>query len=208
MYINEAWLAGFVEGDGCFSKQKSGNKYYPKIEIHQKNEEPLKAIVDNFGWKFYRGPKISRVYIGYSKAVESFKHLGPYLSSKRINQASKIGLWLNESSLEHNLDWFAGYYEAEGCLFSKNNGQVKKDGTKTVFAGLTVSQYYSRETSDFCLEAVGYGRVAGPYMARGKRRAFSYNLGGKEGIDLIESISHMLSNEKLEQLRRVKDRIG
>ena len=200
MYINEAWLAGFLEGDGCFSTnaQQGGRYVYPKFEIHQKNLEPLEAIRDTFGLGLYQG-KIGRVTAYSKKAQILFDDIAPFLSSKRIGQALDNRFIYDGRKLKHNMDWFAGYYEAEGCVYNKRNGTTDKN-----YVGLTISQYYADETSQFCLEAVGYGRVAGPYMANGERRAYSYNLSGQDAIKTIESIKHMLSTEKVEQLERVK----
>lgn len=199
MYISESWLAGFVEGDGCFSTNVQRGKYvYPKFEVHQKNLEPLEAIRDTFGLGLYQG-KIARVTAYGKKAQALFDVIAPYLSTKRIQQATANRFLYDGLKLPHNMEWFAGYYEAEGCLYNKKNGKTDKN-----YVGMTISQYYADETSQFCRNAVGHGRVAGPYMARGERRAYSFNLTGQDAIQTIESIKHMLSKEKLEQLERVR----
>lgn len=208
MYINEAWLAGFLEGDGCFSYQISNRKYrYPKIEIHQKNLEPLYAIRDAFGWSLVEGGRIPRVWVSNQRARDAFSMVAPYLSDKRIAQAIKNGFEYDSSKAAHNMSWFAGYYESEGCIHTKTNGQIRKDGTTKTYCALTISQYYDRQTSDYCVEACGRGRVGGPYMARGERRAYNFNLAGQEAIETVESIRHMLSQEKLAQLENVKNAI-
>ena len=200
MYISEAWLAGFVEGDGCFSTQRSNYKYFhPKIEIHQKNVEPLEAVAEVFGFRLYRGGRLPRVQTTGGRARSVFNVIAPYLSTKRIEQARARELTYDGVRAIHNLEWFAGYYEAEGCLYNKKNGKTDKN-----YIGMTISQYYADETSQFCLDAVGHGRVAGPYMAKGERRAYSFNLSGQDAIQTIESIKHMLSAEKVAQLERVK----
>jgi len=209
MYINEAWLAGFIEGDGCFSvnSQQGGRYVYPKIEIHQKNTEPLKAVRDQFGFGFSPGGKIPRVQIVGRPAQAVFDKISPYLSSKRIEQAETKGFIFNGVRKPHNRSWFAGYYEAEGCIYTKTNGQTKRDGSKTLFVAMTISQYYSDETSRFCKNALGFGRVAGPYMAKGERRAYSFNLSGRQAIQTVESIQNMLSEEKRHQLKEIKNAV-
>lgn len=200
MYISEAWLAGFVEGDGCFSTQRSNYKYFhPKIEIHQKNLEPLEAVRDTFGFRLYPGGRLPRVQTTGRRARETYSAIAPFLSEKRRLQASAREFTYSGGLAKHCLEWFAGYYEAEGCIYNKKNGTTDK-----IYVGMTISQYYSDETSQFCLNAVGHGRVAGPYMAKGERRAYSYNLSGTKAIETIESIKHMLSAEKVGQLERVK----
>lgn len=203
MYINEAWLSGFLEGDGCFStnSQQGGKYIYPKFEIHQKNLEPLEAIRDTFGMGLYAG-KIGRVTAYSKKAQGLYELVAPYLSNKRLAQAKANGFTFIGDNAPHDMDWFAGYYEAEGCIYSKTNGKTIKR-----YVGMTISQYYSDETSQFCLNAVGHGRVAGPYMAMGERRAYSFNLSGQDAIETIESIKHMLSAEKVAQLERVKSAV-
>lgn len=202
MYINNAWLAGFLEGDGCFSKNIQRGKYiYPKFEIHQKNLEPLEAIRDEFGLGLYKG-KIGRVTAYSKKAQSIFDDISPFLSSKRIQQAIDNGFIYNNKKADHNLDWFAGYYEAEGCIYIKKNGKTDKN-----YVALSISQYYSDETSQFCQNSLNIGRVAGPHMAKGIRRAYSFNLSGTDAIKTLESIKHMLSREKLGQLERVRSAI-
>ena len=200
MYINEAWLAGFLEGDGCFSTncQQGGKYVYPKFEIHQKNIEPLEAVRDTFGVGLYAG-KIGRVTAYGKKAQTLFHAVSPYLSDKRLGQAQANGFAYNGVKLVHDMDWFAGYYEAEGCIYTKTNGKTNKN-----YVGLTISQWYSDDTSQFCYNAVGHGRVAGPYMAKGERRAYSFNLSGLDAIKTVESLKHMLSAEKVAQLEKVK----
>lgn len=208
MEINEAWLAGFIEGDGCFSQNKSRGKAYPKIELHQKNIEPIDAVVRNFGfgkpYKYERKDSwLFSTRVNGRNAQAVFDLISPYLSDKRIEQATNRGLEYHGKKKAHDLSWFAGYYEAEGCIYTKTNGQVKRDGTKTLFVGMTISQYYSLQTSEFCRNALGFGRVAGPYLARGERRAYSFNLSGQQAIKTVESIKHMLSEEKHRQLEGV-----
>lgn len=205
MYITPAWLAGFIEGDGCFSvnSQQGGRYKYPKIEAHQKNLEPLEAIQSTFGMGLCRGKRLGVVTAYGARANEIFDIISPYLSSKRLNQAVQKGFSAPSHRKKHNLEWFAGYYEAEGCIYTKTNGQKRKDGSQKLFIAMTISQYYSDETSRFCQEALGFGRVAGPYMAAGERRAYSFNLSGNQAIRTVESIKHMLSKEKHRQLEEV-----
>lgn len=147
--------------------------------------------------------RLSRVQKTGKRAEEIFELISPFLSDKRLAQAKKSGFIYDGIKKSHDMDWFAGYYEAEGCLFNKNNGTTDK-----IYIGMTISQYYDVQTSNFCLNAVGYGRVAGPYMAKGERRAYSYNLSGQIAIETIESIKHMLSSEKIAQLERVKNAVN
>lgn len=199
-----------MEGDGCFSLNvQQGGKYtYRKIEIHQKNLEPLEAIEQKFGMGLYRGKKLGVATAYGARADSIFSVMSPYLSSRRLKQAAEKGFVDTSYRREHDLSWFAGYYEAEGCIHVKTNGQFRKDGTQKLFTALTISQYYSDETSRFCQKALGFGRVAGPYMARGEKRAYSFNLSGDEAIKTVESIKHMLSEEKHRQLEEVTDKIG
>lgn len=203
MYITEAWLAGFLEGDGCFStnSQQGGKYVYPKFEIHQKNLEPLEVVRDVFGVGLYLG-RIGRVTAYSKKAQSLFESIAPYLSDKRLAQAQENKFIYDGKKLPHNLEWFAGYYEAEGCVYTKTNGISDKR-----YAAMTISQYYGDQTSQFCVSAVGHGRVAGPYMAKGERRAYSFNLSGIDAIKTIESLKPMLSQQKIAQLERVKNDI-
>jgi len=205
MYITERWLAGFIEGDGCFShnSQQSGKYLYPKIEVHQKNREPLLAIKEKFGWSYYDGKRLGAVYIQGKRAQSFMNSVGYLMSSKRSAQALSRGFVIPTKTQDHDLEWFAGYYEAEGCIYIKTNGQKRIDGTKKLFCAMTISQYYSDETSKFCKNAFGTGRVAGPYMAKGELRAYSFNLSGQQAIKTVESIKHMLSQEKRRQLEEV-----
>lgn len=197
-----------MEGDGCFSlnRQQRGKYVYRKIEIHQKNLEPLEVIRNTYGMGLYKG-RLGVLSAYGSKADVLYAMMSPYLSEKRNSQAIKLGFVDSGLRKEHSLSWFAGYYEAEGCIYTKTNGQFRKDGTQKLFTALTISQYYSNETSRFCQEALGIGRVAGPHMARGERRAYSFNLSGEDAIRTVESIKHMLSNEKCRQLEKVSKKI-
>ena len=208
MYVSDEWIAGFVEGDGCFStnRQRGGKYVYPKIEVHQKNPEPLEAMT-HFGWKVTTNGKLGVAYCVGKNAQAVFDRISPWLSAKRLAQAEDNLFVYSGRKEAHGLDWFAGYYEAEGCVYTKTNGQIRKDGTQKKFCAMTISQYYSDETSRFCQKAVGTGRIAGPYMAYGERRAYSFNLFGQEAIETVEKIQHMLSQEKIAQLEKVKEQL-
>ena len=85
-----AWLAGFIDGDGCFYRHKRG----PRIAIYQNKRAILEEIMDMVGsgciTAFKPGPNTLRkqdgygLYIGGRVIVESLlRLLLPYLKVKR-----------------------------------------------------------------------------------------------------------------------------
>lgn len=89
--MNKAWLAGFIDGEGCiqFGKQKRG--IFPRILIVHTNKEILEEIRNIYTgdiqskrtkehWKtshFYR--------LAWTKAIELLRDVYPYLKLKKQN---------------------------------------------------------------------------------------------------------------------------
>ncbi len=90
-----AYIAGFVDGEGCIRIKKSnqsGNSYYVTFQATNSDPRPLRIIKSVFGGKvFYQETKPSgkiiwQYYITCSEAVDTLRALVGFLISKR-NQA-------------------------------------------------------------------------------------------------------------------------
>lgn len=100
--LETAWLAGLLEGEGCFLVRKSGGyKGSVSISLQMTDEDVVKKVADLFGTKIYgpHGPygasKLKTwqtLIVGY-EAANLMRTLLPYLGKRRREKV--------ESLLEH-----------------------------------------------------------------------------------------------------------
>ena len=125
-----AYIAGFVDGDGCigFSQRSNKNRYYPYLRIANTDMRILKFIKKFFGFgsiqianTTYRSSPNCKVCYYYQttnqKATKIITAIEPYLLLKKkqanlvIKFQSKVknyGYWNKNSKL---FDWQEGYYK-------------------------------------------------------------------------------------------------
>jgi hypothetical protein len=90
------WVAGFLEGEGCFSCSIRS----PKIEASQKQIEPLEKLKRIYGRKIksYRKRNINNWTIYGTKAIELMMTLFVLMSTNRRNAIRKvISIWRTTS---------------------------------------------------------------------------------------------------------------
>lgn len=88
-----ARMAGFLNGEGCFSLNRNGNYQYARFSIAQKEDtEDLQLFVDVFGGHL-NGP-YSGMYIYTTRRIgvvkEIFETLRPWLSKTKKSQALRV----------------------------------------------------------------------------------------------------------------------
>lgn len=204
-----------MEGDGCFSHnvQRRGERVYkyPTIVVTQNNLEPLVALKE-FGWSVWESKDTDkqrhRAYIYGNKARKMFFEIAPLLTSKRIQQARNYDMVWDGQSREHTIAWAAGFYEAEGCLHTRKNGYVRKDGTQKEFIQLDITQYYTNEPLFNMYKVLECGNVIGPYVAYETKDAFYFRITRTDDcISSFRRMSKYLSEKKNLQFTNVLDRL-
>ena len=98
------------------------------------------------------------------------------------------------------LAWAAGFFDGEGHTGFKS-------ATRDMQVGITQK---TRDVLDRFQRAVQLGNVNGPYPTkpRGRPQYFSYSVQGRRGvIEVMEKISPWLSQEKLGQYLKVRQRM-
>ncbi len=90
-----AWAAGFIEGEGCFTAQKTGESFSARVQVTQVAREPLDRLQRIFGFgKIYVRPAASprhndiHVYVaqGRGRAETVVGAIWPHLSRRRKKQ--------------------------------------------------------------------------------------------------------------------------
>jgi hypothetical protein len=128
------WLAGVIDGDGCFLVSKKG---YTSLEITMGLEDLpcLRYIQNKFGGnlKIRAGMKAYRYRLhnkeGMIKLVNAVN--GYILNSKRLpqlhNVCTKLNIVIKNPELPtKSSHWFAGFFDADGHIdFSLNEGKPK-----------------------------------------------------------------------------------
>ncbi len=118
------WLAGLIDGDGCFLISKEG---YPSLEItlNLADEKPLMQIKQQFGGsvKLRSGSKSIRYRLhnkpGLVNLINSIN--GEIRNTIRITQLKNICTLLNIKYLETkpltiNNSWIMGFFDSDGCI--------------------------------------------------------------------------------------------
>lgn|SRR5574342_376375 len=90
-----AWAAGFFDGEGStWANENSGNRKQVRMQVPQKNVEPLERFMKAVGWGKIYGPyrkKEFEIYVwrvyGEIKVSDILTKIGPYLSSIKFKQA-------------------------------------------------------------------------------------------------------------------------
>ena len=85
------WLAGLLEGDGCFDQRKvHGESPAPRISIGLIDEDTIKKVSKIWGSSYYQTPPrkekekvIYKSMISGSKALHIMKLLQPYMGERR-----------------------------------------------------------------------------------------------------------------------------
>lgn len=97
----KAWLAGFIDGDGCINFIKIRNNYYPRVIITNTDLQVLENIKDHIGGdirvnttNLRNHPKWKPGYqlrVSYSTAADLLGELLPYLQLKHDQALLAIG---------------------------------------------------------------------------------------------------------------------
>lgn len=87
-----------------------------------------------------------------------------------------------------SIDWCAGFFEGEGSANVRVHTK-KKGGKGCLCLALQISQVYREPLDAFC-EAVGVGKVRGPYGPYGGNRQayYSYDVVGQASIRVAEML--------------------
>ena len=103
--VDFAWAAGFIDGEGSFTVQKTKYKdkeyLYKRISAPQINREPLDRLSKILGGKVYgpydnsrfiRGSKVlySWVIINQKEFDSAVANISKYLSSIKLEQLTKV----------------------------------------------------------------------------------------------------------------------
>lgn len=199
MNVNEQWIAGFLEGDGYIRRGQ------PEITLSQQNLEPLIQCQQFLNAGTLREQKretpLYDLILGASASRELLSSIYPLLSKKRRSAADTWFTGFKPSLAERNMDWFSGFYEAEGGIFTKTNGTTTKR-----YPFVSITQYYDTETLDTCKNLLGVGTVKGPKKAAhsDKMVAFFYDVHGKKSYKVVDLIYDNLSKKKKQQIDNVK----
>ena len=106
-HISIEWLAGYIDGEGCFILPQGNRK--PEIKINSANYDLLSAIYEQFGGSFYNHGSATNTsrktwtwVLRGSEAVELTINLLLFLREKQ-NQAVGILAWVSGDDNRNNV---------------------------------------------------------------------------------------------------------
>ena len=100
--LNEEWVVGFIEGEGCFTRQHQDGKYYPVISVSQKEEEIIEKISEFFNMgSVTKHSKNNGVYELKIQGVSNCKKIASWLNGKLKSEKriKRFREWINEFNL-------------------------------------------------------------------------------------------------------------
>ena len=179
------WLAGLIDGDGCFLLSKKG---YASLEITMdiRDEHALQIIKNIYGGsiKLRSNANALRYRLhhkeGLLKVINDVN--GLIRNSYRLVQLNKICIKYNlnlilPKKLTYNDGWFSGFFDADGTIsINKTNW--------------TLSLSVSQKTSELLIPLVNiYGGHV--YIDRGNSQSFKWYISKKE--DILKLIDYFKS---------------
>jgi hypothetical protein len=175
------WLAGLIDGDGCFTLSKKG---YAALEITMdiRDERALHIIKNVYGGsiKLRSNSNALRYRLHHKSGLLNLIHdiNGEIRNPNRLIQLNKLGIKYNfdiiwPKPLTHDNNWLAGFFDADGTVTINNtNNQLS----------ISISQK-TTELLQPLIDLYG-GHI---YIDNGKSKSFKWYITKKEDIlNLIE----------------------
>lgn len=182
------WLAGLIDGDGCFLVSKSG---YTSCEITMgiEDERALMEIKQKLGGsvKLRAGINAVRYRLNNKKGMLDLlaRVNGHIRNPVRLKQLKLVCDTLNIELLEPSMldkdnNWFSGFFDADGSVtYSMKNG----------YPQLTISATNKHEENVKHFENVFSGKV---YYDKGGYGSFKWTIQGKE--DVLCFLDYVIKN--------------
>jgi hypothetical protein len=195
------WLAGLIDGDGCFLLSKKG---YASLEITMdiRDERALQIIKNVYGGsiKLRSGANALRYRLHHKAGLLAIIQNvnGLIRNSNRMVQLNKICekynlVFIYPSKLTFDSGWLSGFFDSDGSIsINSNNRQLS----------ITVSQK-STELLQPLVEIYG-GNI---YIDRGSHKSFKWYVTKRENIlTLIEYFKkHPARSAKINRLHLVPE---
>jgi hypothetical protein len=190
-----AWAAGFVDGEGCFSR--AGPTAH--VTASQTQLESLNILWNVLGTGTLKGPcekstaamkrKPQWIFYAYGDDVQAiYELIDPWLGAYRRGQARKV-LLLPEQPYEdtftalpfrERIAWAGGFFDGEGCFASI---------TETMTGRITHTDVQLLERFK---STVGFGKIYGPYAPHrtsfGKKPVYVYSTTGFERVQALLAV--------------------
>ena len=127
------WLAGLIDGDGCFHLTKKG---YASLEITMdlRDEHALHIVKNVYGGsiKLVSGMNALRYSLRHKQGFLSLVNdvNGEIRNSNRLLQLNKICLkyeipLIYPDKLQYENGWLSGFFDSDGCVtLNRSNGQL------------------------------------------------------------------------------------
>ena len=127
--IFDQWLAGLIDGDGCFQLTKKG---YASLEIVMRTRDKncLYLIKQKFGGsvKLRSGVNFLRYRLHHKKGIldlinavnGEIRNPIRLLELKKICEKYEINL-IYPLALNYNNGWFSGFFDADGSIYLNSN---------------------------------------------------------------------------------------
>lgn len=175
------WLAGLIDGDGCFLVSKSG---YTSCEITMgiEDEHALLEIKQKLGGSIKLRAGINAIrYRIHNKAgmLDLVTRVNGHIRNcVRLTQLKLVCKTLNITLLEPSIlnktnGWFSGFFDADGTVtYSMKNG----------YPQLTISVGNKLEENVKYYESIFAGKV---YYDKGGYGSYKWSIQSKEDIDMF-----------------------
>lgn len=118
LYLNNSWLAGFIDAEGCFIiKTEANNTVKLIFEISQKEEEILLNIKELLG-------VTTKIRKCDNKKGEPYWKLSIY---SKANRSKLIDYLTNNPLRSHKLEIYKKWIKANEIILNKSNKNYKEE---------------------------------------------------------------------------------
>lgn len=210
-----AWVAGYLEGEGCFqhmkcSKGRFGVYYYPRISSNSIDLDILQRLQRYSGIGGIAGPRQqgSRkpqwqwTASKSRQAAELMEAIYPFMGQRRRTTIDEIldsagrskSLRIGSRTLDH-FAWVVGFLEAEGSFYwmTLRQGKYGPYYYPRVGAGST-----DRDVIELLPQYTGLGQITGPYHRKAPRKsAWHWTITNKEdAVAFMEAVHPQMCSRR------------
>jgi hypothetical protein len=227
-----AWVAGYLEGEGCFHLQQVDNQRfglyrYPRVIAACTDLDVLQRLQRASGVGRIVGPTrrgtnspMWRWTVSTTReAVELMEAIYPFMGQRRRARIDEIldamgrtmsrrlgGRTLGGRTLDHHL-WVVGFLEAEGSFYwmTFRKGKYGPYYYPRVAAGGT-----DRDVIELLPTYTGIGRITGPYPRKPPRKAAWYwtVTAREDAVAFMKSIHPHMGQRRQARISEVLVRCG
>lgn len=208
------WLAGLLEGEGCFRLPPPCEPGYPRISLRMRDLDVVQKVAEKFGINYICATKpqfehhstIHQLTIRGSKALLTMGTIYPIMGERRKSQIERVFASVAKSpdpvieikipllDSEKELYWLAGLLEGEGSF----QAPAPSDPNRPLIQlWMTDEDIVKRVSEMWGIKYHHYDRDR-----ENVKRAYSLVMRGSRAVALMEKLKPLMGKRRQEQIQK------